>query len=446
MKKMSILLTFTVCFVLMFNVSAMAKQGAITDFDVLPNGKVLVNGTMEFKNMGEYMRSDFFKKNGARCLIKKGHKSVANQALDAAVMAVASDCSTSQTVIQNEYWPQQAYTIPIVFHIIYKRDGTGNIPDSRIINQVQVLNEDYRAIAGSMGANSFDVKIQFELVGITRTQNDKWFRDGGQETRYKSALAWDTNTYMNVYVNSASGYLGYAYFPQDSAGEIYDGIVLLYSACGGRDEGSYPYDQGRTLVHEAGHYFGLYHTFQSGCGEGYTAGDLISDTPSESTAHFDCVQTHTCDTPDPIHNYMNYTDDLCLTEFTAEQGNRAVCSLVNYRPNLPYNGSDPDADMYVSDIAMSTQKKGKRYNAVAVVTIMDVDGFPVDGATVDVQWSGAVSGTSSGTTGADGTVSLASAKTRSTGVTFTATVTDVSANNRTYDSSLNVETSDSITN
>jgi hypothetical protein len=449
MKKASLsMLLVLVCF-FVFTASISAGNGKIKDFDVLPNGKVIVNNSVEFKNMNAYINSRFFKENGARCLIKRSPLAqLSSVGGDAFLEAIPSDCSLSATVIQNEYWPTEIYVVPIVFHIIHKNDGTGNIPDSRIYNQVQILNEDYRAIAGTLGQQGFDVHLQFELAGITRTANDQWFRDRGQESAYKTALAWDVNSYLNIYVNSASGYLGYAYMPQDSAGEWWDGITLLYSACGGRDEGSAPYDQGRTLVHEAGHYLGLLHTFDGGCGEGYTAGDLIADTESESTAHYDCVQTTTCNTPDPIHNYMNYTDDLCMYEFTPEQGNRIICSLVNYRPNLYYfdGGGVQLADMFVNGISMTTTKKGPNWKANATITILDTDSSPVANATVTVQWSGAVSGSASGVTAADGTVTITSPSTKSTGVTFTVTVTDVTATNRTYDSSLNVETSGSISN
>jgi hypothetical protein len=246
----------------------------------------------------------------------------------------AGDCSMSRTIIQNEYWPAQTYTIPVVFHIIHKGDGTGNISDQRVRAQVSVLNQDYGAIAGSAGDRGYNTKIQFKLAGITRTANDNWFNDR-DERGFKQALGWDQNRYLNIYVNSASGYLGYSYLPQEDAGDVYDGVVVLYEAVGGRNNGFDVYDQGRTLVHEVGHYLGLLHTFEGyGCFEGYTSGDLIADTHSENDEHYDCRQTSTCGTPDDIHNYMNYTSDSCMYEFTPEQSNRLVCSLVNYRPQL----------------------------------------------------------------------------------------------------------------
>jgi hypothetical protein len=241
-------------------------------------------------------------------------------------------CTSSLTNIQDEYWPTSlTYVLPVWFHVIYKSDGTGNISNARINAQIKVLNEDYGALAGSMGSPGYNTRIQFELAGITRTSNNAWF-DTDDENSYKPALKKDTTKYINIYTTTASGYLGYAYFPQDSAGSWWDGIVLLHGAVGGRQNGFGIYDQGRTLVHEMGHYLGLYHTFQGGCQNSYTGGDLVVDTHAESEAHFTCSQTSTCGSTDPIHNYMDYTDDLCLNRFSREQANRAVCSLVNYRP------------------------------------------------------------------------------------------------------------------
>ncbi len=300
-------------------------------FDIAADGRVFVDGYV-FKNIAEYFKSDYFKDKGKRCGTKLGSRT--GETLDRP-MASTTHCTMSRTVIQNEYWPQSTYIIPIVFHIIHKTDGTGNISDQRIIDQVEVLNEDYRAMAGTLGAQGFDTRIQFELADITRTANNTWFQDRN-EFQFKNSLGWAPDRYLNVYTNSASGYLGYATLPQEDAGNVVDGVVVLYEVVGGRDvPGAGDFDQGRTLVHEVGHYLGLLHTFEGyGCYTGYQAGDLIADTNSENAEHYGCSQTYTCGTADPIHNYMNYTDDICMYQFTEEQANRAVCSLVNYRPDL----------------------------------------------------------------------------------------------------------------
>jgi PKD repeat protein len=108
-------------------------------------------------------------------------------------------------------------------------------------------------------------------------------------------------------------------------------------------------------------------------------------------------------------------------------------------------GGGGSASMYVSAIDMSFKTAGPNRSGIATVTVKDTDGNLVEGATVFGTWSGAYSGSVSGTTGTGGTVSFESGKVRQSGVTFTFTVDDVQKSGYTYDTTLNVETSDSIT-
>ena len=97
-----------------------------------------------------------------------------------------------------------------------------------------------------------------------------------------------------------------------------------------------PYNLGGTATHEVGHYLGLYHTFQGGCDTGScsTTGDLVCDTPAESTATSGCPSgKDTCPATglDPIHNYMDYSTDICYTTFTAGQDTRMNSAVNTYR-------------------------------------------------------------------------------------------------------------------
>jgi Zn-dependent metalloprotease len=101
-------------------------------------------------------------------------------------------------------------------------------------------------------------------------------------------------------------------------------------------------------------------------------------------------------------------------------------------------------EIYVNDITQTITKKGKNYESTAVVTIWDTNSAPVANATVSITWSGVVSGSASGVTDANGTVSFKSGKVKSTGP-FTITVDNVTHGTYNYNPALNVETSDTAT-
>lgn len=232
----------------------------------------------------------------------------------------------------------RAPVIPVHFHVITAGSSLvdGNIPDTQVLDSIKVLNRDFAKTG-----------LSFKLVNTTRTWNAPWFeraaRKNVEQTAMKQNLRFDGAGVLNVYsvgfkAGSGAGLLGYATFPATYELEPKnDGVVILYSSVPGGSMA--PYNLGQTLTHEVGHWVGLYHTFQDGCpfdeGDGSESGDYVVDTPAQSGPSFGCpIARDSCPSDagvDPIHNFMDYSDDECMTEFTPGQIERLFAQIAAFR-------------------------------------------------------------------------------------------------------------------
>lgn len=276
------------------------------------------------------------------------------------------------------------YDIPVVFHIVYAAGQQAfNLPDSIIINQVDVLNKAYRKQHADTANTravfkplSRDAEIQFHLAtvdpsgnpttGITRTVSSRAYFGAAagsldsleriKKTSEGGIDPWPTDKYLNIWVANLSdaqgqiSILGYGLPPLNpvpgnwptgtdgALAGIIDGVVIQPHAVGSNNPLSAAlqglYTKGRAVVHEVGHYLGLQHVFGGNDGGptsacGVIADDGIADTPEQSTLSFtsgcpaptknSCGAGDANDLPDMWENYMDYTTDACQTMFTNGQ-------------------------------------------------------------------------------------------------------------------------------
>lgn len=280
------------------------------------------------------------------------------------------------------------YTLPVVFHVLYNSENQ-NIPDSVVLSQLEVLNEDYRRLnEDAINTREIfqpiaaDMDIEFALAtvdpdgnqtnGIIHTYTErenfevdifsqtmtldevKHTADGGED-------AWDPLHYINIWVcnitvNFPAQIFGYSYPPaglanwpagSEAPDPSNEGIVIHYTTVGRNnpyadEDNTSDNNLGRALTHEMGHYLGLRHTwgdefFTDICSEE----DGIDDTPiCGSGDQYVCdYEANTCDDgtlndqPDMLENFMDYTKDECYNMFTEGQKSlmRYVIEEIRYQ-------------------------------------------------------------------------------------------------------------------
>jgi Pregnancy-associated plasma protein-A len=230
--------------------------------------------------------------------------------------------------------PAGSVHVETVFHVITAADPT-DAQRARLTtmvnDQVQVLNDAY---SGATAADAADTPFRFDLTATNFVTSAAWANvaPGKGERDMKAALYQGDSETLNVYAaDIGGGLLGWAYFPKgyNNGRDYIDGVVILDESMPGGTAGKY--SLGDTLTHEVGHWMMLEHTFAHGCS---AINDGVSDTPREAIPQFNCpVGEDTCLAPgmDPIHNFMDYSQDSCMDMFTQGQADRMSDAWLDFR-------------------------------------------------------------------------------------------------------------------
>jgi hypothetical protein len=257
---------------------------------------------------------------------------------EAKAIADAEQFST-KNIAQRQVNDDVVIRIPVVVHVLYN-NASQNLSDLQVQSGIDALNRDFRRKAADtintplrFREIAADVQIEFYLAtadpfgrattGIIRKQCTRtaWMADDKMKFSSQGGdNAWDSRSYLNIWLVELAGGSGYASVPGSAPAT--DGVVIHHNAFGTINTTA-PFNLGRTAVHEVGHWLGLRHIWgDAECGD-----DGVGDTPQQGFFTKGCPSgfRSSCNNGtlgDMYMNFMDYTDDACMNLFTAGQRSR----------------------------------------------------------------------------------------------------------------------------
>lgn len=302
-------------------------------------------------------------------------------------------------------------TIPIVIHVLHLGEavGTGsNISDAQIMSSINHLNDFYR---GNTANSTVDFEIEFELAqrdpncnsttGINRINASGLSgyaangvnvenSNGASYTDIKNIISWPQTEYFNVWIvteldnnGGGSGYQGYAYFYSDTSsgfGSVMMSTVFGYDPGNTNGWGLNSNGDNSTVVHEVGHYFHLYHTFQGDndnttCPSDSTVGtdsDGCADTVPHKRETSTCPSTNSCTGSawvdnNTINNIMSYYN--CSDRLTNDQKTRVRAVMETATISNSKGAIAPDPSYAAPTSVCATNSTSTNNSGITSVTI-----------------------------------------------------------------------------